>query len=185
VVAHYAGSANYKPADSAPAPFTILQAALTITANDATKIQGEANPPFSVRYSGFVNHETSGVLGGLLTFSLTPTAGGYAITPGGLTSGNYAIHFVSGTLTVLSWGQATTNLQAQVDAAGLDHGMQSSLDDQLQAAIGYFSTGDTADGVSQLGAFINHVRAQSGQHIGADLAALWIAYAQRIINAVG
>ena len=110
--------------------------------------------------------------------------GTYAITPGGLTSGNYAIKFVSGTLTVLSYSQATTNLQAQVDAAGLTHGVQSSLDTQLQAASAYFAAGDTADGVSQLGAFINHVSAQRGQGINATLADAWIADAQEIIKAV-
>src|SRR5262249_46608176 len=111
--------------------------------------------------------------------------GGYTITPYGLTSGNYDITFGSGTLTVLSWSQATTKLKAQVDAAGLDHGTQSSLDDQLQAAIALFNAGDTTDGASQLGAFINPVRAQRGKHIDAALADAWIAYAQRIINAVG
>jgi hypothetical protein len=89
------------------------------------------------------------------------------------------------TLTVQSWSQATTNLQAQVDAAGLPHGTQNSLDSQLQAAIAYFTAGDTADGVSQLGAFINHVRAQRGNHIPAALADAWIASAQQIINVVG
>ena len=91
----------------------------------------------------------------------------------------------SGTLTVLSDSQATTNLQAQVDAAGLDHGIQNSLDSQLQAAIADFAAGDPADGASQLGAFSNHVSAQRGQQIDAALADAWIASAQRIINAVG
>jgi hypothetical protein len=166
-------------------PFAIGQAPLTITANPATKIQGEADPPFSVSYSGFVNKETARVLGGVLTFTLTPTTGGYLITPGGLTSGNYAISFVSGLLTVLSYSDATRALRTQVDTAGLDHGMQSSLDDQLQAAIASFAAGDTADGVSQLGAFIHHVRAQSGKKIDATHADAFFAYAQRIINAVG
>jgi Tol biopolymer transport system component len=168
---------------------TVNPASLTITANDATKIQGEANPTFSASYSGFVLGQDPGVLSGTLTFSTKAKAGSppgtYAITPGGLTSSNYAITFVSGTLTVLSYGQATTNLQAQVDAGGLDQGIQSSLDTQLQAAIALFTAGDTTDGVSQLGAFINHVRAQRGKHIDAALADAFIASAQRIISAVG
>jgi hypothetical protein len=172
-----------------PPTFAVTRAALTITANNATKIQGEANPAFSVSYSGFVLGQSPGVLGGTLSFSTQATisspAGGYAITPAGLTSGNYAITFVSGTLTVLSYGQATANLQAQVDAAGLAQGLQSSLDSQLQAALADFAGGHTADGVSQLGAFINHVSAQRGNGIAAALADAWIAYAQRILNAVG
>jgi hypothetical protein len=164
----------------------ITPVALTITANNATKLPGEANPAFTVSYSGFVNGEGPGVLGGTLSFSLTATGSNtYAITPYGLTASSYAITFVSGTLTVLSCGQATTAQQAQVDAAGLDHGLQNSLDSQLQAALAYFIAGDTADGVSQLGAFINHVSAQRGKKIAAALADAWIAYAPRIINAVG
>jgi hypothetical protein len=113
------------------------------------------------------------------------TPGTYALTPSGLSSGNYAITFLPGKLTTQSYGQATTVLQAQVDAAGLDHGIQNSLDSQLQAAIASFAVGNTKAGANQLGAFINHVSAQSGKHIAAALADAWIKYAQRIIKAVG
>jgi hypothetical protein len=167
---------------------TIDKAALTITANNASRIAGEANPTFSVSYSGLVLGEGSGVLSGTLTFSTPATAGSppglYAITPAGLTSANYAITFVSGTLTVISYGQAIGYLQAKVDAAGLANGMQSSLDSQLQAAIAYFAAGDTSDGVSQLQSFISHVSAQSGKQIAVGLANAWVADAREIINAV-
>jgi len=72
-----------------------------------------------------------------------------------------------------------------VDNAHLDHGIEQSLDSQLQATIDSFNAGDTADGVSQLGAFINHVSAQSGHHIDDALADLLIFSAQQIIDAVG
>jgi hypothetical protein len=167
---------------------TIDKAALTITANNASKITGEANPAFTASCKGFVLGEGPGVLGGTLAFSTPATTssppGNYAITPAGLTSSNYAITFVPGTLTVISYGQAIGNLQARVDAAGLAQGMQSSLDSQLQAAIAYFAVGDTRDGVSQLQSFISHVSAQSGKQIAARLCNAWVAYAQEIINAV-
>jgi streptogramin lyase len=168
---------------------TVTPATLIVTANNVTKIAGEANPTFTVRYNGFVLGEGPSVLGGTLSFSTTATAssppGTYAVTPGGLTSSNYAITFVSGTLTVLSYSQATTDLLALVDAAGLGHGIQNSLDSQLQAAIASFSAGDTTAGVNQLQAFIHHVSAQRGKHIPAPLADSLIASAQRIINAAG
>jgi hypothetical protein len=72
-----------------------------------------------------------------------------------------------------------------VDTAGLASGLQSSLDTQLQAATADFAVGDTADGVGELGAFINHVSAQRGKGIATDLADAWIAAAQRIVDAVG
>jgi hypothetical protein len=126
---------------------------------------------------------------GTLTFKTTApnntTPGTYAITASGQTSSNYAITFQPGKLTILSYGQETTSLQAQVDAAGLDDGMQNSLDSQLQAAIASFAVGNTNAGANQLEAFINNVSAQSGKLIAAALADAWIKYAQRIIKAVG
>ena len=104
---------------------------------------------------------------------------------GGYLSSNYQINFLSGTLTVISWSHATMNLQDMVDHAHLDPGIQSSLDDQLQAAAASFAAGDTTAGVNQLQAFINHVSAQSGHHIDDGLADAFIMSAQQIIDAVG
>jgi hypothetical protein len=48
--------------------------------------------------------QTAATLGGTLTYSGTSQGakdvGSYSIIPGGLTSGNYAITFVNGTLTI-------------------------------------------------------------------------------------
>src|SRR5262249_45260442 len=132
--------------------------------------------------------EGPGVLGGTLTFSTPAVAGSqpgnYTITPAGLNSGNYAITFVPGTLTVISYGQVIGSLQTRVEAAGLAKGLQSSLDSQLQAAIAYCAAGDTSDGVSHLQSFISHVSAQGGKQIAVGLANSWVAYAQEIIKAV-
>jgi hypothetical protein len=98
---------------------------------------------------------------------------------------NYTVQETDATLTVLSYAQATTNLLTAVDNAGLDHGQQNALDSKLQAAIDSFNRGDTKAGANQLGAFINHVKAQRGKKIDAALADGWTAAAQRIINAVG
>jgi filamentous hemagglutinin family protein len=85
---------------------TVNPAALTVTANAATKTyNGTAYTGGNgVGYSGFVNGETSAVLGGVLAYSGTSqnaiNAGSYLITPGGQTSGNYTITFANGALTV-------------------------------------------------------------------------------------
>ena len=83
---------------------TVNPAPLTIAANDATEVAGQSNPTFTVQYRGFVLGQDPGVLSGTLTFStpvtpITPT-GSYPIVPGGLTSSNYVITYVDGTLTV-------------------------------------------------------------------------------------
>ena len=102
-------SADYLPAagfdaSSGTGTLSVTQAGLTVTANDASKIYGAANPTFTVSYMGFVNADTPAALGGTLTFTTSATAashvGSYAITPSGLASSNYTITFVSGTLSI-------------------------------------------------------------------------------------
>ena len=105
--------------------------------------------------------------------------------PGGLTSANYAITFAKGTLTVLSYTQATTNLLKQVNDGGLEQGTKDSLDSKLQAALDSFSQGNTTAAKNQLAAFINEVSAQKGKKIGDALADALSASAQEIIKAVG
>jgi hypothetical protein len=84
--------------------FTVAPAALTITANDASRQQGQPNPPFTAAYSGFKLGQTPAVLGGALAFSTPATVasapGPYAITPLGQTATNYTITYVDGVLTV-------------------------------------------------------------------------------------
>ncbi|MBB5886707.1 filamentous hemagglutinin N-terminal domain-containing protein [Xanthomonas sp. LMG 8992] len=98
---------------------TVGQAALTITANDDSKTyNGLAyTGGRGVTYSGFVNGETTSVLGGALGYAGdaqgATNAGGYTITPGGLTAGNYAITYRNGSLTV---GQAALTVTANDDS---------------------------------------------------------------------
>jgi hypothetical protein len=83
---------------------TVDRAPLTVTANAATKVYGQNNPAFSVRYSGFVNNDNASSLTGTLAYatSAVPTSqvGSYDVTPSGLTSANYAITFVAGKLEI-------------------------------------------------------------------------------------
>jgi hypothetical protein len=83
---------------------TVNRAPLNVTANNAARPQGSANPPFSSTITGFVNGETSAVLIGALGHSTPATTtslvGNYAITPFGLSADNYTITFVDGVLTV-------------------------------------------------------------------------------------
>lgn len=91
----------------------ITPATLSVTANNKTIGYGDAPDNDGVVYGGFVNDEDYDVLGGTLVYSYnsandgsgtayttTSSTGTYYIIPGGLTSGNYTITFVPGTLTV-------------------------------------------------------------------------------------
>lgn len=98
------GAARYTLTGFTPGTLTVTRAPLTVTANDATRRVGQPNPTFTARYDGFVSGDGPSDLDGELRFSTPATntspAGTYPITPSGLTSSNYAITFVDGTLTV-------------------------------------------------------------------------------------
>ena len=86
---------------------TVTQAVLTVTANNASRAYGTANPAFTSTITGFVNGDTqaSAVTGApsLTTPATTASpAGPYPITAaaGTLAAANYSFTFVNGTLTV-------------------------------------------------------------------------------------
>ena len=96
---------NYKLPNENTHAFTITPAALTITAKNHTITYGDAPVGNGVTYSGFIGTEDESVLGGTLGYDFSYTQYGdvgdtYTITPKGLTSTNYDISFVAGTLTV-------------------------------------------------------------------------------------
>jgi hypothetical protein len=105
VVATFAGSADYGAA-SASTTFTITPALLTVTANNASKVYGQANPTFTDTITGFVNGETANVVSGSASLTTTATTsspvGAYVVTAaqGTLSAANYTFAFVNGTLYV-------------------------------------------------------------------------------------
>jgi hypothetical protein len=103
ISARYGGSAS-SAASSGTVEISVARAPLSVTAADASRPYGAANPAFTAGYAGFVNGEGPSALGGTLAFATSATAtspaGSYAITPSGLTSSNYAITFADGLLTV-------------------------------------------------------------------------------------
>ena len=98
-------SSNYD-FEFVPGTLTIQKAPLTITADNFTRRVNLANPTFTASYSGFVLGQNASALSGTLNFATSATtaspAGAYAITPSGLTSANYAITFVPGSLNVVN-----------------------------------------------------------------------------------
>jgi hypothetical protein len=107
------------------------QAPLTVTADSNptttavdpfTKVYAQPNPAFTVRYAGLVNGDTPGSLGGKLTFTTLATqasdVGSYAVTPGGLTSGNYAITYGKGTLNIMPAPLSATGVNFSATAGG-------------------------------------------------------------------
>jgi len=101
-------AANYTYNTAATTSADITQAALNITANNASKAyNGQTySGGNGVTYAGFINGEDSSVLTGTLAYGGTSqgaaTPGNYTITPAGLSANNYTLTFVNGTLTITS-----------------------------------------------------------------------------------
>jgi hypothetical protein len=105
----FVGDAAYGGIYMAPVTFNISKAPLTVTAVNASRPQGSANPPLTSRLSGFVLGQklaTSGVTGSASCTTTATTSsppGTYPITckVGTLSAANYSFaKFVKGTLTV-------------------------------------------------------------------------------------
>ena len=80
--------------------FTITPRAITVTADDLTRIYGDADPALTHQISAG-NLVFGDTLSGALARTAGENVGGYAITQGALTAGaNYDITFVNGTLTI-------------------------------------------------------------------------------------
>ncbi len=101
----------------------VTQRDLYVTAADRSLTYGEAVPAkfFTAEYQGFAWTEGAGNLGGNLVFVCeydvsdpeNRGTGSYEITPGGLASANYKLHFLPGVLTV---GKKTVELTWGVDS---------------------------------------------------------------------
>lgn len=93
---------------------TVDRATITVTAQNDSREYGEANPGFTVAYSGFKNGQNESVLTAGATASSAATAttdaGTHAITATGATADNYNFSYVNG---VLSITKATVNVSVQ------------------------------------------------------------------------
>lgn len=92
---------------------TVNKALVTVTAGDANRIYGDANPSIGTSYSGFRNGQNHTVLTALATSTTTAdetsNVGTYATTSSGAAAQNYDFNYVDGTLTI---GQATLTATA-------------------------------------------------------------------------
>ena len=107
--------------------YTIEKVRLLVTANSTVIDYGTAPMDDGVSCQGFVNGEGIDDLGGTLTYAHTyrqfDDVGEYTITPGGLTSDNYDISFLPGTLEVrprtvtLTWHNTEGRIYADDEGA--------------------------------------------------------------------
>jgi len=145
IAANQAGNSSYTAAPQVTGTINVNPAVLTVTAQNATKTYGSANPSFTDVITGFVNGQNASVVSG--TASLTTTAttsspvGSYPITAaqGTLAASNYTFQYVPATLTVT---QATGAISWPTPSA-ITYGTALSAT-QLDAA--YTCGGQTVSG---------------------------------------
>jgi hypothetical protein len=126
---------------------TVNKAALTATANDASRSYGSDNPAFTASYSGFVNGETlgnSGVSGSpSLTTTATPSSavGTYTITAtlGTLAADNYTFTVVDGTLSITKAAPAVTVTGGSFTYDGNPHPATGTATGVFGEGLGFLS----------------------------------------------
>jgi sugar lactone lactonase YvrE len=124
-------SVTFTPTDSAgysavtkTLPISVNKAPLIVVADNKAKIEGAANPAFTVSYTGFVNGETLSAIDVQPTASTGATTGSpvgsYPILLSGGSATNYTLMLQSGTLTVsrLSIAPAITSAASTSFTAG-------------------------------------------------------------------
>jgi len=104
ITASQEGNNVYGPAQSVQQTLTVNKAVLTATADNKSRAYGDANPTFTITYTGFKNSETSTVIDtaptSATTATLTSNVGSYNIVPAGGTDNNYSFTYVNGALSI-------------------------------------------------------------------------------------
>jgi uncharacterized repeat protein (TIGR03803 family) len=156
-----ADAGNYSVNTTATATADITQATLTVTANNASRNYGVANPTFIASYSGFQHGETlgtSGVTGSpSLTTPATPSSppGTYPINAslGTLAATNYTFAIANGTLTVNPAPLTASGVNFSANAGGPFSGVVARFTnaDPFGGVASYTATITWGDGHTSAG----------------------------------
>ena len=172
--ASQAGDAQHSAA-TATQSFQVTPVSLTVTANNATRAYGAANPVFSGTVVGAVNGDTF-----TETFSTTATAssnpGTYPIVPAATGTGlaDYTVTAVNGTLTVTAATPTTVATTTKISAPSTAiYGSAVTLSAAVTSASGTptgtvtFYAGTTSLGVGTLNGGVANL-STTGLPVGTD-----------------
>ena len=109
ISANQAGNSNYSAATQVMQSIVVTPVALTLTANNATKVYGTANPALTGTVTGAVNGDAF-TDSFLTSATSTSGAGDYVIVPSatGTNIGDYNVTLQDGMLTITQAGTTTT-----------------------------------------------------------------------------
>jgi len=114
--------------------------ALTVTANNVSRAYGDANPSFDATITGLIKGDDASVLSGSLVCSSTADAispaGHYPITCSGISSNNYVINYVDGTLTIGSAPEpGSSHVVVLIDKSGSMVAKRGAAVNDYKAAV--------------------------------------------------
>jgi len=166
IIAKQAGNSSFLAATDVSRSLVINKAALTVTANNATKVYDAAafTGGNGLTYDGFATGDNaSNSLTGTIAFAGTSQSaknvGTYTIIPSGLVSTNYAITYTNGSLAITKAALTVTanNATKVYDAAAFTGGNGLTYDG--------FASGDNASN-SLTGTIAFAGTAQSAKNVG-------------------
>ena len=157
VTASQLGNASFASAVPVTTSFTVAKAPLTVAANSLSRAFGAANPKLTYTVSGFVNGDTTSVIGGMAVLATTAVvaspAGEYPISfaTKALAAANYNLTYVPGILTVLPTGtqcsvidytHGFTNAELSLNGSAkvANGALQLTDGAQFEAGSAFFST---------------------------------------------
>lgn len=117
---------NYNITKNNPGTLSITPAALTVKANNASRLYFDADPEYTYVATGFLNGDTDASFTQTPKFktdaTLTSNVGTYTITPYGAESKNYNINYDTGNLTITK-----RQLIATADAISREYGENNPI----------------------------------------------------------
>lgn len=154
VQAVYDGSSNYR-GSSGSGSITVLPRPVTISANPATRMYGDANGSFNGTFSGLAAGDTPSSLGVVIFSTLanvTSPVGTYPIVPSGqIRNPNYTVTYINGTLNVTkaplratAAAKTRTYGEANPELTGSLTGLKNN--DPITASYGTVATGTSPVG---------------------------------------
>ncbi|MHB8286055.1 MAG: beta strand repeat-containing protein, partial [Caulobacteraceae bacterium] len=169
---------------------TVTPAALTITADNQTKIYGAAIPTLTDSFSGFVNGDTAASLSTQPTNTTTATATSkvsgnpYAITASGAADSDYAISYVAGSLTVTP---AALTITASANSKAYDGGVSAAATPSVSGLVGTDTVSDATEVYADKNAGSGKTLSVAGYTIndgdgGADYTVVTVASASGVIT---
>ncbi len=151
IIANQPGNAEYLAAPQVSQGFAVISATLTVSANNATRVYGTANPVFTGGVTGALNGDTF-TESFTTTATITSSPGSYTIVPS-VTGTHVADYTVTTQNGMLNISQAGSNTALTASSASINPGQSVTLTATVTSASSGTPSGTVSfyDGTTLLG----------------------------------